>query len=339
MKPQLNTEIELINQALSAFERETSLKTHLRLNDQMVQPLDILQIEWVNGIKEFEIDVLKTVNDFLLSKRYTIIKSHHERNVLITKGVTTHLAKKMKEMQIQFIDAAGNAYINRPPLFVFMHGNKAALSQTDEVAEDLFGIAGIRVIFALLCKENLVNGTYREIADAAGVALGSVVSVMKDLIRRNYVIDLTDRGRTIVQKQNLADKWAEAYATKFRAKKLIGRYSAPREQPWRDTDLEPLNALWGGEVAANKLTNYLKPEIVTIYTRRPVDNLAMALKLRKDPHGNIELREQFWNFSIEADKTTTVPLLLTYADLLAIGDSRTHEAAEMINDLLQRHLK
>lgn len=342
MKNQTKNEADILNQALKAIEKETGLKIAYEPKNQ--HPLGpyldgTLQIGELDTAQAFDVEVKLTINEFTLAKLAPLNRLNPEANLLITKHAAPTLAKKMRDMHIQFIDTAGNAYINRPPLFIFMYGNKAMPLQDEETTTNLFGAAGVRVVFALLCKQNLEKGTYREIADTAGVALGTVAGVMKDLIRQNFLIELVDRGRTLVQKQDLADKWANAYVTKFRARKIIGRYTAPRDQFWRDTDLRTLNAYWGGEVAANKLTHYLKPEVITIYTHQPVDNLVMALKLRKDDKGAIELREQFWNFTTDTDKTATVPPLLVYADLLAIGDTRTLEAAEMINELLKRHLK
>jgi hypothetical protein len=62
------------------------------------------------------------------------------------------------------------------------------------------------------------------------------------------------------------------------------------------------------------------------------------MKIRQDINGNIELRERFWNCeNPELDKTM-VPPLLVYADLMATGDPRNIETAQMIfTDYLQRH--
>jgi len=38
--------------------------------------------------------------------------------------ITPQLAEQLKEMKIPFIDTAGNAYIDEPPLFVFIKGDK-----------------------------------------------------------------------------------------------------------------------------------------------------------------------------------------------------------------------
>lgn len=53
------------------------------------------------------------------------------------------------------------------------------------------------------------------------------------------------------------------------------------------------NAYWGGETAAAKLTNYLKPEIATVYVGPTTNKLLIDNRIRKDPAGDIELRRIF----------------------------------------------
>jgi hypothetical protein len=343
MNNKANAEVDLRNQALKAFERETGLKIVYELGNEL--PLapyveSTLQIGEFDATQAFNVEIKFTINELVLAKIVAANRINPEMNILITRYAPLNLARKMRDLHIQFIDTAGNAYINRAPRFIFLYGNKAIPAQGEDTTDNLFGMAGIRVVFALLCKNNLVRGPYRDIADAAGVALGTVAGVMKVLIQQQYLIELVDRGRILVKKKELADHWMDAYITKFRGRRLIGRYTAPRELFWRDADLYPVKAMWGGEVAAQKLTHYLKPEIITIYTHKPVDNLVLNLKLRKEDKGPIEVREQFWNFEIEADNRNTVPPLLAYADLIAVGDTRTLEAAEMVNDeFLKRYFK
>lgn len=248
-------------------------------------------------------------------------------------------ARKMRDLGIQFIDTVGNAYINEPPIFVFVNGNKPQQPLRLAAEEGMIGRAGVHVVFALLCKRELENATYRDIAQAANAALGTVAGVLKDLLRQGYLIETDDEVRKLTKKKELFDKWTTAYAERLRPKKLIGRYTASRPDFWQDLNLIPYDAQWGGEVAANRIIHYLKPGIITIYTRRPVNDLVLALKLRKNDEGNVELRERFWKFGLNDPKKDLVPPLLVYADLLATGDPRNVETAKMIYDeYLQRHL-
>lgn len=200
----------------------------------------------------------------------------------------------------------------------------------------MVGQAGLKVVFALMCKGELLNATYREIAKHALVALGTVAGVIKDLTAQGYLVKTNAKQQRLIRKKELLDKWLTAYAEKLRPKRLIGRYKATRPEFWQQEEIDRVDAQWGGEVAAYRLTRYLKPEIVTIYTRKPVHNLTLDLKLRQDKNGDIELRERFWRFDPTEPNKTVVPPLLVYADLMATGDPRNIETAKMVyNDYLQ----
>ena len=59
-------------------------------------------------------------------------------------------------------------------------------------------------------------------------------------------------------------------------------------------------------------------------------DLVIANRLKKDPHGNVEILERFWpplNYFGEGE---TVHPILIYADLAAIGEQHTMETARMI---------
>jgi len=99
---------------------------------------------------------------------------------------------------------------------------------------------------------------------------------------------------------------------------------------WKQAPLHNFQACWGGEVAAAKLTKYLKPERATIYTRGKPGQLLLTNKLKKDPDGDVEVLETFWPVEYEWPHPELAPPLLIYADLLATGDARNIETARMI---------
>ena len=96
-------------------------------------------------------------------------------------------------------------------------------------------------------------------------------------------------------------------------------------------------AQWGGEVAADKLTGYLKPETATLYVRpekerKNVTQLIATHRLRADPTGEIELLDTFWDFPVEPEHPEVVPALLVYADLVATQDPRNLDVARLVYD-------
>jgi hypothetical protein len=245
------------------------------------------------------------------------------------------MADRMKEMDIQFIDAAGNAYLNEPPLFLFIKGNRPVDRHRTEHPTRAFQPAGLRVLFALLCNPGLEDAPFRQIADVANAALGTVGWVARDLKQMGYLIDMGKRGRRLAKKRDLLDRWAAAYPEQLRPKKFLGNYTAAENDWWENRELTNFGACWGGEVAAGKLTKYLKPQVVTIYTKDTPGRLVLAHRLRKDPDGNIEILKVFWNFDYrwpdpDWRHDDIVHPILVYADLLATGDARNIETAEII---------
>jgi hypothetical protein len=189
----------------------------------------------------------------------------------------------------------------------------------------------------LLCRPELLNAPYREIVAAAGVALGTVAWAFFDLQGRNYVIGgKQTRNRRLLEPGRLIDEWVTTYPIKLRPKLNRQRFRAPDPNWWQKARL-PNGALWGGEVAANRLTGNLKPATCTIYidpvTRREgVAKLVGEHRLRADPEGEVEILDTFWNFPAEPEQPELVPPLLVYADLVTTLDPRNLEIAKRIRE-------
>jgi hypothetical protein len=194
--------------------------------------------------------------------------------------------------------------------------------------------AGLKLIFTLLCRPRLLDQNYRNIAAAAGVALGTVGADMKDLEARGFFNLATHPHiRKLLDPKRMLEEWVTHYPITLRHRLNRGRFRAVPER-LQQTALAPLNAYWGGEPAAEKLTHYLKPAHFTIYTGEPIAKLVAAGRMRAEADGNVEILEKFWGFPADwadsGDAPDIVPPILAYADLLATGDSRNAEAARMI---------
>jgi hypothetical protein len=132
-------------------------------------------------------------------------------------------------------------------------------------------------------------------------------------------------------------EWVTNYPIKLRPKLNPRRFRAPKTDWWKEVDITKYGAQWGAEVAAEKLTGYLRPHALTIYLHKEqgqknLTRLVAANKLRADPQGDIEILDTFWDFEDEKPMPETVPPLLAYADLIATLDPRNLEAAKLIHD-------
>ena len=99
---------------------------------------------------------------------------------------------------------------------------------------------------------------------------------------------------------------------------------------WKDLELDTTKTVWGGEPAAELLTNYLKPAEFTIYTGESRMELIKNYRLIPDDKGNVEVYEKIWrNDGLEHK---TAPPLVVYADLMENNDRRSIETAQKIYD-------
>ncbi|MEO8330352.1 MAG: type IV toxin-antitoxin system AbiEi family antitoxin, partial [Candidatus Nanopelagicales bacterium] len=256
--------------------------------------------------------------------------------LLVTDYVTPPLAEKLRALDQQFVDGAGNAYLNGPGFLVYVTGRKAENPQGPLRPGRTFTTTGLKVLFALICDARLAAAPYRMIAQAADVALGALPPVLRDLEHQRYLL-VAGKNRRLVGTKRLLDDWAFAYARTLRAKVLTATYVAPKFETWPDWELDPNEARWGGEPAANLLVEYLRPGVLTIYARKLTPRLVVEQRLvvagRLAQEGLLEVRRPFWGATLKLDgHPKTVPPALVYADLLAIGDARCIETAQMVYD-------
>ena len=327
----MKTELEILKKAIERFKKLTGLKLEVKLpGDRTIDAK--LRIPKLNTDLYAEIK-LNVTNQTL----GTVVNKIKEYNVnkhvlLITRYITPQLADKLKEMDIQFLDIMGNAYINLPKFFLFIKGNKANTDFTKEKPIRAFQPAGLQLIYAILCNPGLENKPYRVMAEKANIANGAVALAIKDLKKLGYLVEMGTKGRRINKKKELLQRWVNFYAELLRPKLLIGRYRTDNTDWWKKEDITKLNAEYGGETAAAILTKYLKPQNHTIYTDENNGKLLLKLKLKNDQNGNVELLRKFWNFDDARKKKNLVNPVLIYADLLATGENRNIETAKIVYD-------
>ncbi|MGA8261501.1 MAG: type IV toxin-antitoxin system AbiEi family antitoxin [Arenicellales bacterium] len=248
--------------------------------------------------------------------------------LLIADYVTPPLAEQLKDRGVAFLDAAGNAFVDQPPLYIWVKGEKPKEHLTTTRATGrAFQAAGLKILFALLCHPEWVRQPYRKLGELTGVAHGTVGWVMAELPKLGHAAEVAGERR-LLQPELLLKQWAEAYARTLRPKLMLGRYRAHNPTFWTKLKPAKYGAMWGGEPAAARLTRHLRPETVTLYAAGVEPRLLLDCKLREDPQGGVEILERFWKF--ETRHRDIVPLPLVYADLLVNGDARCLETADLI---------
>jgi hypothetical protein len=327
-------EIGLLERALEALHKATGIEYTIEGrdvrfdNNRIADAVAHLVKNELDQI--FVIEVKHRLTTATVGMAIDQLKRFTQKGMIVTDYVNPNMADRLRDKDIQYIDIAGNAYINEPPVYVFIKGNRPIEEVVKEKTMRAFQPAGLKVLFALLCDPELVEAPYREIAKKAGVALGTLGWLYTDLMNRRWLVDLGKRGRRLVNKGQLLERWVEAYPQKLRPKLLLGKYKGDQKH-WREiAPIDHYKAYWGGEIAAAILTDYLKPQVTTIYMREKPERFLVENKMKNDPHGNVEILEVFWKFEDNWEQKHLVPPLLIYADLIATGDDRNLETAKII---------
>lgn len=323
----------VLERAIVAFENTTGLHVEARVEpwdrDRAQALLDVFvddrTVRFAAEIKA--IDRFQTLGTIKAKENLAPFPP-----ILVAPYVTEATAERCRELHLPFIDEAGNAYLEAPGLFVYVIGKRRPVLARQTTAYRAFTTAGLRIVFALLHQPRLVAAPYREIAKAARVALGTVGDVLADLEERGHLAPEKPGPRRLLAPERLQEEWVTHYPIKLRPKLNARRFTAPAPDWWRDLDIRPHHACWGGEVAADKLTGYLKPAKVTIYIAGKPDRLILANRLRPDVNGDIEILETFWTAEETRQPDDVAPALLVYADLLATTDPRNVETAKLIRD-------
>ena len=325
-----------LERAMAAFEAATGLRVqyaNLVTNTAQLAPLVDVYVD--RQPIRFEVQV-KAVERF---QTLTTIQAKADAaaypGLLVAPYVSQALAASCRALRLPFIDEAGNAYIEAPGLFVYVTGQRRPVQAVATPNYRSLTTAGLKIIFALLHQPGLLTQSYREVAQAAGVALGTVGEVLADLERRGFLVQDATGPRRWLARERLQEEWVVHYPIKLRPKLAARRFTAAATDWWRTADVKQFQACWGGEVAAAKLTDYLKPACLCLYLAGPLDRLILANRLRPDPQGEIEILDVFWNTTgvqpapANAD---CAPPLVVIADLMASFDARNMEAAGLIRE-------
>lgn len=288
---------------------------------------------------DYVVEVKRTVTPATMGATLAQLKDLAEVGqpvLLVTDYLTPPVAEKLHEAKQQFADAAGNAYLDAAGLLVYINGRKPKKTRAATDVGQTITVNGLKILFALLCDPVLAEAPHRAIAAAAGVALGAVPPVLQGLRQTGHLL-VVGKGRRLNTTKRLLDEWALLYARKLRTKTLQATYATPTFDNWRDWQVNPDEARWGGEPAGALLTDYLRPGNLTLYTERLPPRLMvkqrMVLAGLLTTERLVEIRKPFWGPVVNTGaRADTVPPVLVYADLLATGDGRCMETAQMVYD-------
>ncbi|WP_209404744.1 type IV toxin-antitoxin system AbiEi family antitoxin [Pseudozobellia sp. WGM2] len=323
-------EEEIIHKAFDRLDKNVIVflnwETKEQRNDMNI---DGLLNFLVNDHKlKFNVEIKKDVKNHQL---YNLIenKNHFKDFLLVAEKLYPKTKKELRENDINYLEANGNAYINQNNVYLFIDTNKP-LKTRKEKGNRAFTKTGLKVVFHFLIDPQLINRTQREIADLTNVGLGNIPQVINGLWETDYLLKLNTKEYVINGYEELLDKWIAEFDQTLRPTLFKQRFRFQnRDLNWREIDLNTNKTLWGGEPAGDLLTNYLRPEEFTLYTTETNKDLMINYRLVPDEDGEIFVYEMFWNTKFN---NKTVPKELVYADLMITNNQRCRETAKMIFD-------
>lgn len=331
---------DMINAALAALRRSTGVESQVQLanTDDATATDGHIALSRHNVCHRYEVEWKSSIRSAAALSLARAKSAGRGPWLLVTQYLTPYLANQCREIGLQFIDTAGNAHIDADGLYIFVSGQRPHEASTPVRMHGGGNPTAQRMIFALLCRPSLLRASYREIAQASGIALGSVGTVFNELAERGWLLEAAAAARRrLTAPDRLLDEWVTNYPTILRPRLHARRFAAPDPDWWRDMSLAELrNVYWGGEVAAEKMTAYLRPETQTLYVApghmsQSVKELVQTHRLRPQTNGPIEILDAFWERqSSNTKQPELAPAVLVYADLMASLSSRNLEAAAKV---------
>ncbi|MBL8861736.1 MAG: hypothetical protein JNK02_06955 [Planctomycetes bacterium] len=271
-----------------------------------------------------------------LQHRIRDLEKQEGRAILFTQYAAPGVADRLRELDIRFVDAAGNAFLQEEGLFVWVRGRRPELAPAG--TRRALHTAGIKLLFVLLQGVGEA-WTQRTLAARAGIALGGVGGALRELEQRGWIRMKTQGAVELLDPAAMLAHWDEGYLQTLRPKLFL---RTCRRRP--GTELDALadgivaagltgRVHVGGELGAALLTRGLRPTRAALHIDGPDPNDVMRrLGLLPDREGDVDLLRAFGAEPGEerGDRTHTADPLLVRAELLTQPDDRLIEVAERL---------
>lgn len=246
--------------------------------------------------------------------------------LLIAERIFPKVKAELRELNFPYLETNGNIFIKKDPFWLWIDTNRR-INTKKETGNRAFTKTGLKVLFYLLLHKDNINHPQRLIAEETGVALGNIPLILNGLKETGYLLQRDRKTYIWERKEELIERWITEYEITLKPQLLIGKFHLTT--PWQELELNEFEEAWGGEPAGDILTNYLRPEEYTLFTKKNRTNFIQNYRLRPGENGELELYEMFWGMNQEKQHHTAPPLLV-YADLKLKNNKRCRETAEMI---------
>ena len=285
------------------------------------------------------IELVVFVKNEIRPQNYPQIAETFKNNrnlILVANKIYPKVKELLRAERMAYLETVGNIFLNHEDVYIWLEHEKAHNPEKN-IRNKAFTKSGLRVVYQFLTYPKILNEPYRTIADKAGVALGNIPAIFDSLKNDGFLLRKDKHRFLLDRKKDLLNKWVDAYGAKLKPSLKIGEFGLKNGQELSSLKLDAIDSVYGGEVAGEFFTKYLRPERGTIYTRLGKAKLIQKYGLIPQKNGPIEIFQMFWeNLEIEDpelnEKLPFSTPILTYADLIQTGDKRCIDTAKMIYD-------
>jgi hypothetical protein len=321
----------IVHIAFENLKKQTGIKGFFTTDNNNASDFKLV-LEFKTGKELFDVMVKQEIR-FHQLENIIHWANAYKNPMLIANTIFPRIKEELRKYGIAYMDTAGNIFVQTNKNHIWIEGNKKEKVETEK-ANRAFTATGLKAVCLFLIDAILLNQPQRIIAQEAKIALGNINYIIKGLKEYGFLIEKGKNQFQLINKKELLEKWLDNFEEKLKPALHIGNFkftNIEEERNWKHLELLNKQTFWGGEPAGAIITNYLVPEIFTLYTEETRNNLIKNYRLVPDPLGKIKVYKKFWKNQAAFNDTVVHPLL-AYTDLMNTGNSRCVEIAKIIYD-------
>jgi len=255
--------------------------------------------------------------------------------ILLAPYVSPDMGRLLSSHGINFVDRAGNCHIDLGGSYIgHIEGRK--LKRPPDAPGGMRA-PGVRLVFALLVKPDLLDRPIRELALAAGVSLGTASNVLGRLEQDAIVVKSKSKMH-LVRREHLVQRWIAGYTEMLRQQLLIGRFeTADKDAPTMQERVALVFGAdttwaWGGATGAYRLTQHFRSDETVLHVEAAPRDVVRQLNASPSNTGRLVVLGVPNALAFEGRAPRTVHPLLIYTELILTGEERALETAAELRE-------
>jgi len=212
-----SSEVQLITEALDGLRESTGITG--RLLDEVGRADAKLSLQVAGKSLQYVCEVKQNIDRFLALDDLKARSIANQSTLLVCNPLTNAMAARCHELDIQFIDTAGNAYLtDRAGVLINVTGRRMEKESLIAAREMTITPAALRMMFAFLAKPSMLNAPYRDISMSVQVSTGAIGKIFETLEARGFIGTAPGGNRIINSAELMLSEWATGYMSRLRPK-------------------------------------------------------------------------------------------------------------------------